>query len=71
MYTLPESIAEYSNQNIEDYASGRELKSSILVKNPIVDNIDSIKKLYDVLKSVSRDKHQANEINLDNILEKI
>ena len=70
MYTLPESIAEYSNQNIEDYASGRELKSSILVKNPIVDNIDSIKKLY-VLKSVSRDKHQANEINLDNILEKI
>lgn len=63
-------MAEYANQNIEDYASGRELKSSILIKNPIVDDIDSSKKLY-VLKSVLRDKHQANEINLYKILEKI
>ena len=42
-----------------------------MVENPVPKNIDLSKKLDDVLKSILRDKHQTNEINLDNILGKI
>ena len=42
-----------------------------MVENPVPKNNDLSKKLDDVLKSILRDKHQTNEINLDNILGKI
>ena len=43
----------------------------MLVEKPVPNNIDATKKLDKVLKSILRDKHQTNKINLDNILEKI
>ena len=43
----------------------------MLVENPVPCNIGATKKLDKVLKSILRDKHQRNKINLDNILEKI
>ena len=64
-YTLPEIIAGYANQTFEYYALEKELKSSILVKNPVPNNIDTTEKLDEVL----RDKHQTIEIKLNKILE--
>ena len=69
-YTLPKSMADYTNQNFEDYVPEKGLKSSIFVKNTVSNNNDPIKKIDEVLKSILIDKHQINEINLDSILKK-
>ena len=60
-------MVDYTNRILENYLLGKELKSSILVQNTDP-TIDLTKKLDVVLKSILRNKHQINEINLDNIL---
>ena len=68
-YTLAEGMADYANQNLEHYVP-KKIKIFKMLKNPVPGYIDPIKKLDEVLKSILRDKHHTNEVNLDNILEK-
>ena len=70
-YEILDALIDYANDNFETYILEKEVKSSILLENPVPNNIDPVKKLDDVLKSILRDKNQSNDINFDNILEKI
>lgn len=38
-------MTDYANQHFEDYVLEKELKSLILLKNAVSDNIDPIEKL--------------------------
>ena len=64
-------MADYTNKILENHVPRKKLKSSLLVENPVPNNIGARKKLDKILKCILRDKHQTNKINLDNILEKI
>ena len=38
-------MTDYANQHFEDYVLEKELKSSVLLKNAVSDNIDPIEEL--------------------------
>ena len=50
-------MADYTNKRLVNYVPRKKLKSSMLVENPVPNNIDATKKLDKVLKSILRDKH--------------
>ena len=48
-YTLPESMADYTNKILVNYVPGKKLKSLMLVENPVPNNTDATKRLDKVL----------------------
>lgn len=69
------SMATYANEHFELYVPDKEIKSAILVENPVHINIDPVKKMDDFVKSILKDnqrgKGTSELISHDNVLEKV
>ena len=67
-------MASFANEHFELYLPDKELHSNILKENPVPDNADQVKKLYDFTTSILKDKRgsASNEwINQDKVLKNI
>ena len=48
-----------------------DLIKAVLIKNPVPENINPVKTLYDIVKHILQDKKKQKNLNFDNVLEKI
>ena len=49
-------MAEYFNTQFETCVKEADLKQQILMKNPMPDNLDQVKKLDNFVRDISKDK---------------
>ena len=66
-WKLPEGIATYANKYFEEFIPEGDLKEVILMQSPLPENMDTVKKLDDFLKDLSKEKKKTNDQNLENI----
>ena len=52
-------MAEDFNTQFETYVKEEDLKQQILMKNPMPDNLDQVKKLDNFVRDVLKDKSRA------------
>lgn len=57
-YSLPTHIGEYANTNFESYVKEADIKQQILMKNPVPDNLDQVRKLDDFVRDILKDKYK-------------
>ena len=50
-YDLPALLTDYVNQNFEEYIPEKE-QTAVFLKSPVPNNVDTVKKLDEVLKSI-------------------
>ena len=65
-WTLPKGMATYVNDLFEKYIPEKELKESILLKNPVPDNVHAFRRMDDFLELIDRKKFE-----LESLLERI
>ena len=58
-HNLPTDMAEDFNTQFETYVKEEDLKQQILMKNPMPDNLDQVKKLDNFVRDVLKDKSRA------------
>ena len=66
-WKLPKGIATYANKYFEEFIPEGDLKEVILMQSPLPENMDTVKKLDDFLKDLSKEKKKTNDQNLENI----
>ena len=64
-------MAQYANVNFDTYMKEADLIKAALIKNPVPENINPVKTLYDIVKHILQDKKKQKNLNFDNVLEKI
>ena len=64
-------MAEYANTHFETYVKEADLKQQILMKNPVPDNLDQVKKLDDFVRDILKDKRQQRDLEMYGTFEKI
>ena len=64
-------MAQYANVNFDTYMKEADLIKAVLIKNPVPENINPVKTLYDIVKHILQDKKKQKNLNFDNVLEKI
>ena len=64
-------MANYANNFFEEYASEDRLKEVMLCQNPVLYNLDNVKKIGDFLRDILKVKHKTNEQNIGNVFEKL
>lgn len=51
-------MGEYANTNFESYVKEADIKQQILMKNPVPDNLDQVRKLDDFVRDILKDKYK-------------
>ena len=64
-------MAQYANVNFDIYIKEADLIKTVLIKNPVSENINPVKILDDFVKDIFKDKKKQKDLDFDNILEKI
>ena len=64
-------MAQYANVNFDTYIKEADLIKAALIKNPIPENISSVKTLDDFEKDILKNKKNQKDLDFDNVLEKI
>ena len=63
-------MAQYANVNFDTYIKEADL-INVIIKNPVPENINPVKTLVDFVKDILKDKKKQNDLDFDNVLEKI
>ena len=64
-------MAQYANVNFDTYIKEADLIKAALIKNPIPENISSVKTQDDFEKDILKNKKNQKDLDFDNVLEKI
>ena len=64
-------MAQYANVNFDIYIKEADLIKTVLIKNPVSENVNPVKILDDFVKDIFKDKKKQKDLDFDNILEKI
>ena len=64
-------MAQYANVNFDIYIKEADLIKTVLIKNPVSENINPVKILDDFVKDIFKDKKKQKDLDFDNILENI
>ena len=64
-------MAQYDNVNFDIYIKEADLIKAILIKNPVLENINPVKTLGDFVKDIHKDKKKQNDLDFDKVFEKI
>ena len=57
---LPDDMAKYANSHFNQYVQERDLKESILTKNPVPSNITGVKKLDEFMPHLLKENNQTS-----------
>ena len=63
-------MAQYTNVNFDTFVKEADLIKTILIKNPVPENINLVKALDDSVKDIYKDKKKQKDLDFDNVLEK-
>ena len=63
-------MAQYTNVNFDTFVKEADLIKTILIKNPVPENINPVKALDDSVKDIYKDKKKQKDLDFDNVLEK-
>ena len=55
-YSLPTDMAQYANVNFDTYIKEADLMKTVLIKNPVPENINPVKNLDDFVKDILKDE---------------
>ena len=70
-YNIPTDMSEYANTHFETYVRETYLKQQISTENPVLDNLDQVKKLHDFARDILKDKGKQKDLDMDSTFEKI
>ena len=68
-YSLPLDMAQYTNVNFDTCIKETDLIKAVLIKNPVPENINSVKTLDDFVKDI-KDKKKHKDLDFDIVIEK-
>ena len=61
-WSLAQDMASYGNDNSEKYIPEKDVKETILIKTPSSENLYTVKKLYDYLPELLKQKKCHNTL---------
>ena len=64
-------MSEYANTHFETYVKEADLKQQILTENPVLDNLDQVKKLHDFARDILKDTGKQKDLDMDSTFKKI
>ena len=70
-WELPEELVRYANKYIEKYVQEKSLKDTVLIENPVPNNVAKPRKLDGYFKELMDERSRRRELVTDNSLEKI
>ena len=70
-YSLPPDMAHYASVNFDTYIKEADPIKAVLIKNPVLENINPVKTLNDFVKDILKDKKKQKDVDFDNFFEKI
>ena len=63
-------MVQYASVNFDTYIKEADLIKGVLCKNPVPENISSVKTLDNLMKDILKDQKKQKDLDFDNVFEK-